>query len=265
MGVRRVLRRALPVIASVTALAVLAACGGDDPGADKKPEAEPTVSTTPISGGATAEPALDPEHAVEPPGPREGVAALADIVVSSPETLSDETVKAIEQLEDVDSVERLALAQVIIENKSINVAAVDPSTYRNYTPIESARTQAVWERVAAGELAMTRGLKTKLPQDDAGYLRLGGSKDATAIHVGAYAPQAAQIDMVVNPTWIDTLEMQPDNALLIRTGKASPDTLRKPIEKIVAEGGSVQMVDAVARFGLYPGAQPTAVVVGTVA
>ena len=38
------------------------------------------------------------------------------------------------------------------------------------------------------------------------------------MHIGAFAPQVPQVDAVVNETWIPTLGMKPDNALLINTG-----------------------------------------------
>ena len=78
-----------------------------------------------------------------------------------------------------------------IENKVINVAAVDPATYRNYTPYASAETQAVWDRVAGGELAIRPALRKRLPTDEDDYVRLGSDKDAPQVHIGALAPQVA--------------------------------------------------------------------------
>jgi hypothetical protein len=99
--------------------------------------------------------------------------------------------------------------------------------------------------------------------DKDGFLALGSTDDAARVHVGAYAQQSWLVDAVVNDTWIDDLDMTEGNALLIRTGGISPDTLRKPIQKVLH--ASVQMTDAVARYGLDPGAVQTAVVVGTIA
>ena len=97
----------------------------------------------------------------------------------------------------------ISLAQVPIENQALTVAAVDPATYRNYTPSQRAETQVVWDRVAAGELAVRPALEKKLPIDEQGFLRLGSTEDAARVHVGALAPQAQQIDAVVNETWIN--------------------------------------------------------------
>jgi hypothetical protein len=60
--------------------------------------------------------------------------------------------------------------------------------------------------------------------------------------------------------------MKRDNALLIRTGGTAPETLRKSIEQVLkGTEASVQMTDAVVRYGLDPDVVQTAVVVGTIA
>jgi hypothetical protein len=124
----------------------------------------------------------------------------------------------------------------------------------------------VWERVADGELAVRPSLAKQLPIDADFFLALGSTEDATEAHVGAYAKQSWLVDAVVNETWIPTLKMTEGNALLIRTGGTAPDTLRKPIERILrGTGATPQMTDVVARRGLDPGAVQTAVVVGTIA
>jgi len=271
-------RRALAAFALPIVLALAAACGGSNAQDATDPASDPASSTGSTSPGPTgqssatpdpgssATPVADPQHAVDPPGPRKGALGLADVLVYNGSSLSQSTVDAIRALKGVQSVETLSLAQVPIENKVITVAAVDPATYRNFTPAASAETQAVWDRVAGGELAIRPELRKKLPLDKSGYLRLGSEKDATAVHIGAFAPQVeGAIDAVVNESWIPTLHMQQDNALLVTTGQTAPESLRKPIEKLAGHKASVQMLDAVARYGLDPDVQQTAFVVGTIA
>jgi hypothetical protein len=96
-------------------------------------------------------------------------------------------------------------------------------------------------------------------------VRLGSDKDAPQVHIGAFAAQVPQVDAVVNDSWIETLGMKPGNALLVTTGQTAPASLRKPIERIAGGQASVQMLDAVARFGLDIKVQQTAFLVGTVA
>jgi hypothetical protein len=268
--------------AVVAPLVMLVATACQDPSVGNVGDPDPTSASSAADPGSPAAssspskpppdppssravPVADPEHAVDPPGPRKGALARADVLVYDPESLSDETITAIRSLDGVTGVESMALAQVSIENKVINVAAVHPGTYRNYTSYESAETQAVWDRVAGGELAIRPALRKRVPTDDKDYVRLGSDKDAPQVHIGAIAPQVPQVDAVVNDSWIDTLGMKPGNALLVTTGQTAPASLRKPIERIAGDEASVQMLDAVARFGLDTSVQQTAFLVGTVA
>jgi hypothetical protein len=252
--------------AMLPCLLVLTACSGASK-ADDPPSPSVSPTTAPATGGGqTAAPALDPAHAVDPPGKRTGAIAFSDIIVNGSKTLDAATIARIKRLEGVQDVEVIALAQVPIENQAVTVAAVDPATYRNFTMLRSAQKDAVWDRVAGGELAIRPELEKKLPVDKQGFLRLGSTDGAPDIHIGALAPLSPQIDAVVNDTWIPTLKMVPDNALLIRTGSTSPSTLRKPIQRILSgTKASVQMTDVVAREGLDPTVVQTAVVVGTIA
>ena len=145
------------------------------------------------------------------------------------------------------------------------MAAVDPATYRNWvTDTRDAQDRRLWARVANGELSIRPELKKLI--DGQGNLSLGSAAAATKVHVGAYARQSWLVDAAVNRTWIRTLEMVPDNALLIRTGGTAPDTLEKPVDRVLRGTGAVaQMTDVVAREGLDPDVVQTAVVVGSAA
>ena len=156
---------------------------------------------------------LDPKHAVEPPGPRKGPLASADMLVFNPDSLSDDEVEAIRRLEGVKSVNSLAMGQVVIENQA---SPSRPSTRRrtgNFTLAASADTQEVWDRVAGGELAIRPELEKGLPTDRDDFLRLGSDRGrarrCTSVRSRRRSPQ---IDAVVNETWVDDLDMQAGNA-----------------------------------------------------
>ena len=161
-------------------------------------------------------------------------------------------------------VEPFSMVQVVIENEAINVAAVDPATYRNYTELAVADSQAIWDRIAGGELGLRKKLAKKIPQDANQFVTLGSTEDAKAVHIGALTDTVAEVDAVVNETWIDDLGMVPNNALLVRTGIDAPQKLRAPIEQLAGDA-SVSMIDAIALNGLDPDVQQVAVTTGTVA
>lgn len=261
------LGRALGATAMALTIGVTAACTDTSEADDPQPDPPTSSAAATTEPEPNAEPTLDPAHAVDPPGKREGQFGPADIVVTGSKTLDDELVRAIERLAGVTGVERISMVSLTIENRALSVAAVDAATYRNWvTSAPAAEYDPYWERVAGGELALRPALEKRAPIDEDGFLALGSSADATSIHVGALAQQSWLVDAVVNETWIPDLEMVPDNALLIRTGDTAPEPLRKPIERILAgSDASVQMTDVVAREGLDPNVVQTAVVVGSVA
>ena len=86
-------------------------------------------------------------------------------------------------------------------------------------------------------------------------------------HVGSYAAQAEQIDLVVNEKVGEAIDgVVPDNALLINTGStAAPADLKEPIQRIVGSELSVQNLDAAARYGIDLDAFQTPVLVGAFA
>ena len=121
-------------------------------------------------------------------------------------------------------VDSLSMAEVVIENQALTVAAVDA---RQLPPLHAQptapNTDEVWDRVAGGEVAVRPALRDKLPIDASGFLKMGSSADAPSVHVGAYAPQVYDaIDAVVNEKWGSELGLNPGNALLISTGRPSP-------------------------------------------
>jgi len=247
-------RGRLGSLAAALLLAATTSCGPAAP----DPDAGPTgAASKPASTGEVT----DPEHAVAPPGPRTERLWPADMLVFSQETLSDQMVKDLRAIKGIRKVEPLSLAQASIENRTYNVAAVDPATYRLFTPVGSADTLAVWTRVAGGEIAATPAAGQKLA-DKAGYIKLGASADAPEIHLGAYAPQIPRVDLVINTKWAEDLGMVMNNAVLITTGMNSPQSVRPTIEKIVGNKASVQALDAVARYGLDPDVKQTAVFTG---
>ncbi|MEO9322395.1 M15 family metallopeptidase [Nocardioides sp. C4-1] len=257
----RTLRSRLLGAAAVTAVLVVTACGGGPEATDDEPSAAPSSSGTATSpAGGPTQAGLDPAYAVEAPGKRTEPIGVADILVSGKTTLDPDLVEQVRELDGVVNVTTISLANVALENKVYNLAAVDPAAYRLFVP--GQELPDAWKRVAAGEVAASSRLMKRLPVDEQGYLTLSPDVEGGTVHVGSYSDQPEKIDLVVNRLRGEALGMVPDNALLITTGQTAPETLKEPITELVGQDAAVQNLDAVARFGLDPDAFDTAVLVG---
>jgi hypothetical protein len=260
MGLARV-RSYAAVAACLLPALVVSACGDGTSSA--------TVASSPASAPTSGIPTVDPSsspttdaHAVDRPGPFEAPLHTADILVLGRRSLTPEMVRKVRHLPGVTQVEQFSWAQASIEDHAVNVAAVDPATYRNFNVDRVATFQPEWNRVAGGEMALRSSFGRQVSKK--GYVQLGARADAPEVHVGAYSPQVPQVDAVVNQTWIKTLGMVPGNALLVSTGSRAPADVRKPVQRIVGGTASVQRLDIAARLGLDPHAVQNVVLVGSV-
>jgi hypothetical protein len=247
-------------VSGVVAALVLSACGT---GSSGPTAGQGTRTPAPGHSDTSSSVVADPAHAVATPGPFRAPLQTPDMLIFRRHPLSARMVRRIRHVQGVKKVELFSLAQVSIENHAINVAAVDPATYRNFNPIRVARFQQEWNRIAGGEMAIRNTFHQQVSAD--GYVRMGASNDAPEIHVGAYAPQIPQVDAVVNDSWVGALGMRKDNALLISTGQRTPLSIRKPVQRIVGHQASVQRLDIAARLGLDPSVRQTAFLVGSAA
>lgn len=255
----------LSVVAVVGAVGCAGAVrsGGDD--GVERTSASASSSPSASASGTPAADAADPKHAVADPGPLRLPLRSADLLVVDSKPLTERTLERMRELKGVRSVTPLSIAKIPVESKALTVAAVDAASYRRLTPQTSAQAQSVWKRVAGGEMAVVPSLGPKLPLTKDGYLALGDEEKDARIHVGAYAPQVPSIDLVVNDSWGKALGMRLGNAAIISTGITSPSRVSKPLKRLVSGDASIQGLDAVARYGLDPGATQNAFVVGSAA
>jgi hypothetical protein len=254
----------LRVLAAAMVLAAASACNDDTSSATDEASSGSSSSTAaadpkPKNSETTeAPPPAEPDLAVEPPGPMKGPVETPDVLIFNQKPLSESLIKRIQGLEDVHAMETFGLGNVVIENRALNVAAVDPGGFRRFAPQEIPQLQAVWDRVAGGEISIKPALGKRF-QDKNGEIALGSDEDAPTVHIGAYVPQTIRIDAVVNEKWGEELDMELGNAVLLSTGRASPESIRKPLQRIVGDKASIQNLDIAARLGLDPKASYTAV------
>ncbi len=252
-------------------LAAATACNSDEPTATDDPstsaESSPTAGGDPKAGSTAGTDApeetatVDTDLAVDPPGPMKSAVLQPDILIFNQKPLSESLIKRIQNVRNVAAVETFGLGNVVIENRALNVAAVDPASFRRFAPDPTAQLQDVWDRVAGGELSITPALGRRF-QDENGEIAFGSAEDAPRIHIGAYVPQTIRIDAVINEKWAEELDLELGNAVLLSTREKAPESVRKPLQRIVGNQASIQNLDIAARLGLDPSAPQTAVLTG---
>lgn len=242
-------RRTTAGLAALVLFGALASCGGEVP---KKTAAKPSKTPSP----AVSVPVFDDDHSMPQPPALEGALAPSDILVYSTGTLSSAMVKRINAIDGVFATDVFSMASIPIQGDTYTVAAVDPASYRRFT--SAGKQDAIWSRVASGEMAIPKDVATKV-EDDEHFVPVGVGDDAKDVHVGAYVEQPRGIDLVINQTWAEDLFKVEGNAMLISTLKRSPQSIKKTLEKIVGKEAAIKMLDTASVLGLDPKAQQVAI------
>lgn len=220
-------------LGTVAAL-LLTACGGSAITADPSDRPAPVAVRTDLPAELRAV-AVDRPGAFKPP------IRSADILVFGSKTLTPKAIDSIKALSSVVATEQFSLASFYAEEQPVVYAAVDPRTFRRFTPGSTATFQEIWDRIADGEIALTPQLRKTLPLKD-DYVTIGNDRGALRAHVGSYADLVlrSQIGALVNARWAAKLGMPAGNALLISTGNRNPEAVVKAVRNRVPRGTSVQ-------------------------
>ena len=167
-------------------------------------------------------PTLDPGFAVPAPGRLRGSVVTPDLVLVGRGTLSPRVRRRVSRVSGGSTAVPLSVASVPIRGRTVTLGAVDPAAFRRFAPAVPARTEAVWQRVAEGELTLTPEVADALAQPLGGDLVLGNAAGALSVRVGAVASLPPQLDGVVNHLRGSQLGMVRDNALLVAVGTGDP-------------------------------------------
>ncbi|MCW2786791.1 MAG: hypothetical protein JWP74_3308 [Marmoricola sp.] len=226
-------RRRGSVLCAALALLV-SACGGSALPTTKNVAStqSPSAQTVSLTGVAMARPGLfiPPLHS-------------PDILVQSQDPLPLRLVDRAKGLKGVGATVQFSLATFYNQENAITYAAVNPATFRNFTPGPTAELDVVWDRVADGEMAIEPDLKQTLagPGD---YATMGNDAHAQRVHIAAYAPliDRSKIGALVNQNWASRLHMPVGNALLVSTGNAAPEGIQKKLAHMIGKRGTATLL-----------------------
>jgi hypothetical protein len=197
----------------------------------------PSHASTPTGGPTTGR----DRYAVADPGPFRPPLYPADVLVTSSRTIPTAVRHRLAAVHGVAKTMPMSFAALSINGRTLSIAAADPAEFRRFTPVQSAQANAVWSRVAGGEVAVDPSLPRRL-EDRSGYLRLGTAADAPEVHIGAFAPLVKQISAVVDVKRAEQLGMPRDNALLVSTGEVTPSAISGKLKKVLGPDATMQIL-----------------------
>ncbi|MFC4587311.1 C40 family peptidase [Sphaerisporangium corydalis] len=142
----------------------------------------------------------------------------------------------------VKTVEVVNAAEVVMDGKRVQTMGVNPSTFRSYTPRSTARSDALWNSVAGGDIAVSFTLGSD------GGVALGSTVSAGAqkLRVGAYATTGmGMINAVVSEKVAASLGIPARNALVVSAPGVDATRLRLRLLKVLPKGTQIALINPV--------------------
>ncbi|GGO67564.1 C40 family peptidase [Nonomuraea cavernae] len=150
--------------------------------------------------------------------------------------------KRVARLRGVRALELADAASIMLDGKRVQTLAVDPSTFRAYTPKVTASSDPLWNNVAAGDVAVS----FVLGSDGGLALHSRVSGPAGPLRIGAYATTGfGAVDAVVSRDTGRSLGLPKDNALIVSAPRTDSAKLRRSLLKLLPKGSQVAMVNPV--------------------
>lgn len=244
-------RLALALLAAA-ALSLVASCGAGS------------------SAGRSADPArpTDVATAAQPlarPGVTVRVAPLTtrlrpDVLVTGARTFSPGAVGRLAALSPAHGAVVFRAGRVKVAGRVVRAVAVDPSTFRRFTPQGTAEATAVWLAVARGEAVVSHRLaksRRLVLGGDTDLARATGGK-AMRLRVGAFATTGIpDTDLVVDDELGRTLGLPAATGMLLTAGQdVDPVDLAGRVHAVTGTGGTVDLLTP-------PAADPVAFLTGS--
>ncbi len=131
-------------------------------------------------------------------------------------------------------VEVVDAVQGMVAGKRVGLMGVNPSTFRNYTPKPTAKSDALWRNLASGDVAISFTMGSDGGVKLGSQVPTGGKQHQSQLRVGAYATMGiSDVDAVISHTTAQALGMPSGNAMLISVPKSGPKTFIKKLRKVL--------------------------------
>lgn len=223
-------RRVLPTIIGVSVLTTLAAnvavlVAREDGAPPTAPRADGRAQFVAASGSTGL-----PAGVVAPLGKR----LTPHVLVAAPSTLPADFVAKVRAAKGVRGVEVVDAVQGMVAGKRVGLMGVDPSTFRNFTPKPTAKSDALWRNVASGDVAISFTMGNDGGVALGSQVPVGGKRSPSRLRVGAYATMGiGDVDAVISHATAQILGMPSGNAMLISVPKTEPKAFVEKLRSVL--------------------------------
>lgn len=176
------------------------------------------------------------------------------MLVAAPSTLTPDVVERVRRTPGVKAVEIVDAARAKVNGKRAGVLAVDPSTFRSFTPKPTAESNTMWQNVAAGDVAVSFVMGNDGGVPLGRTISIGGERTQYPVRVGAYATMGiSEVDAVVSRETGRRLGLPSGNAMLVHAPKTSMSKLRRSLGGVLPKGTKRAVLSPDVRLGGAPG------------
>jgi cell wall-associated NlpC family hydrolase len=258
-GRRRLVPAAVAALAVLGSLAgVLAAVLGAPPRSDlaagaagaapsllNLPVVRPTSGDTPVAPGMTMGTSA---HLMALAGPHPpAVAPLrrtlqADLLIVAPHTLPHSVLTAVSRLPGVTAIEQIEAVRMRINGAYTAVLGVDPSVFRTFAARPTGASNALWDGVASGGIAVSYTMG-KLDKLTLGSTVAATGRTATRLRVVAFGTMGiGGVDAVVSDSIARSLGAPAGNAIVVsmRTSDFTADAAAAG--RLIPKGAGVEQL-----------------------
>jgi hypothetical protein len=142
----------------------------------------------------------------------------------------------------VQAVSIVDAGTVRVAGQEARLLGVDPSTFRAFTPQETAQSDALWQAVARGDVAPTYGLARERMLTLGGAITLGGSTEVPG-RIGALAAFGLPgVDLVTDRAKARALGVVPESGVLVSAPDGGISALRKAMGDVLGKDAVVDVL-----------------------
>jgi peptidoglycan DL-endopeptidase CwlO len=173
----------------------------------------------------------------------------ADLLIVSPRTLSRSLLTAVSRLPGVSAAEQIEAVRMRVNGSYTAVLGVDPSVFRSFAARSTAASNALWEGVAGGGIAVsyTMGKLDKIPLGGTVVAAGGTTKRLPVVAFGTLG--IGGVNAVVSDATARSLGAPAGNAIVVSVSSGDFTSDVAAAGRLIPHGASVEKLVALVTTG----------------